>query len=157
MLVLILHTLKGMEAWFNPWPDWVRSGYWIIKIETDSLIQTDHIIEIKVNIGTIRILETGTTLEVIGIEVNILQVIGETWRTERGHVIEVDAGIDIIEEDPVGTEETAHLGMEEDPHLGIKVKTEDVIFIGSQDILYGSVRKRNEIKVKKDRLHKCNK
>ena len=68
-------------------------------------------------------------------------------RTETGHMTEAEAGIWITEGDSVGGEETAHIGIEVDPCLGIKVKREDVISVGNQDILQGSVRKR--IKVKK--------
>ena len=49
-------------------------------------------------------------------------------------MIKAEAGIEIIEEDPVGIEETADLGIEIDPPLGIKVKRQDVITVGNKDI-----------------------
>ena len=41
------------------------------------------------------------------------------------------------------------LGIEADLHLGIKVKRETVITVENKEILYGSVRKRKEIKINK--------
>ena len=49
-----------------------------IKIETDSMTKAGYMTEIEVTIGTIRISEVGTTLEMIGIEVNVVNVIEET-------------------------------------------------------------------------------
>ena len=80
--------------------------------------------------GTIRISEEGTTLEIIGIEVNIIEMIEETSRTEIG-----SSRIKAIEEDLVGIEETVNLGIEVDPLIGIKVKREGVITEENQDIL----------------------
>ena len=77
----------------------------------------------------------GTTLEMIGIELNIIEVIQETLRTETGCVAKVEAEIQIIEEDLVGIEETVDLGIEVDPCLGIKVQTEGVIPVDKQGIL----------------------
>ena len=61
----------------------------IIKIEMDSMTRVGHMREIEVRIGTIRISEVGTRLKMIGIEINILEVIGETLRTGTGHMREV--------------------------------------------------------------------
>ena len=46
--------------------------------------------------GAIRILEAGTSLEMIGVMVNIIKVIEETFRTETGHMIEAEGGIEAI-------------------------------------------------------------
>ena len=58
------------------------------------MTKAGHIIQIELKIGTIRILETEINLEMMEIEVNIMQKIEETLRTETGHMIEVEAGID---------------------------------------------------------------
>ena len=50
----------------------------------------------------------------IGIEVNIIKVIEETLRTETNHMTEVEAGIEITEEDLAGIEENVDLGIEVD-------------------------------------------
>ena len=63
------------------------------------MTRAGHMIEIKVTIGTMRILEVGTTSEMTAIEVNVIEVIEETLRTETGYVTEEEAGIEIIEED----------------------------------------------------------
>ena len=76
----------------------------IIKIETDCMIEAGHMIEIKVIIGTIRILEEGTVLEMIGIEVNIIHIIEEHLRTDTDHTIEAKVEIETIKEDPVGVD-----------------------------------------------------
>ena len=94
-----------------------------------------HLIEIEVIIGTIIISEIGTILEVIGIEVNIIQVIEETLRIETGHMIEDEVGIETIEEDLVRIQETVDLGIGVDPCLVIEVKREGVITAENQDIL----------------------
>ena len=98
-------------------------------------MKTGHMIEIKVIIGTIRILEVGTTLEMTGIQVNMIKVIEETLSIETGHVTKVEVEIKIIEEDLVGIEETVYLGMEVNPPPGIKVNREGVITVENQDIL----------------------
>ena len=77
------------------------------------------------------------TFEMIGIEVNIIEVIEETLRTETGHMREVGAGIETKEEDFVGIEETGDLEIEVDPYIGIKVKEEDIVTVGSQGIYKG--------------------
>ena len=88
----------------------------------------------------------------------MIKVIEEILRTETDHMTEVEAGIEIREEDSIGLEETAYLGTEVDPDLGIKVKREGVITVENLDILYVSVRKRKGIKAnKRDKKHKCNK
>ena len=86
----------------------------IILIETNSKIKADHMVELEVIIGIIKILEVGTTLEMTGIEVNMIKVIEETLRRETAHMTEVEASIGIIEEDLVGIEEIVNLGIEED-------------------------------------------
>ena len=48
---------------------------------------------------------------------------------------EVEAQIEIIDEDLIGIEMTVDLGIEVDPCLGIKVKTEGVISVMNWDIL----------------------
>ena len=53
------------------------------------MTKAGNMFKTKVIIGTIRIFEVGTTLEIIGIEVNIIEVIEETLRTETGHMTEV--------------------------------------------------------------------
>ena len=50
----------------------------IAKIETASLTKAGHMIEMGVLIGTIRISEEGTMLEMIGTEVYIINTIEET-------------------------------------------------------------------------------
>ena len=56
----------------------------IIKIikETDSLEKAGYVIEIEVIIGIIRSSEAGTSLEMTGIEINIIEVIKETLKIE---------------------------------------------------------------------------
>ena len=98
-----------------------------------------HMIEIEETIGTIRILEVGTTLERIGIELNIIKVTEETLRIETGHITEVEAGIEVIEEDLAGTEETVDLEIEVDQLLGTKVKTE-----GKVSLLYKGVSEKQQ-------------
>ena len=62
-------------------------------------------IKIEFIIGIIRISGAGTTLEMMGIEVYIIiEVIEEILRRETGHMTEVEAGIETIEEDLVGIE-----------------------------------------------------
>ena len=57
----------------------------IIKtIEKDSMTKAGHMIKAEVIIGTIRTSEVGTTLEMIGIEVNIIEVIEEILRIGTG-------------------------------------------------------------------------
>ena len=99
-------------------------------------------IDVEVIIGTIRISMVGTiqnfrgrnNLEMIGREVHIIEMIEETLRIETGHMREVEAEAEIIEEDVVGTEEAMDLGIELGPTLEIKVK-EGVITIEDHDIL----------------------
>ena len=61
------------------------------------MTKVGHMIEIEVIIRTLRILEAGTTLEMIGIEVNMIEVIAATLRTETGHMTEVEVSIETIE------------------------------------------------------------
>ena len=61
------------------------------------MIKAGHIMQIEVIIGTIRLLEARTTIEMVEIEVNIIEVIEETLRTETGHMIEAEAGMETIE------------------------------------------------------------
>ena len=56
-------------------------------------------IKVEVVIGTIRTSEVEATLEMIGVEVNIVEVKGASLRIETGHMTEVEAGIDMIEKD----------------------------------------------------------
>ena len=56
------------------------------------MTKADDIIQREIIIGTIRISNVGTTLEMIGINVNIMEVIEETLRIETSHMIEVEAG-----------------------------------------------------------------
>ena len=98
----------------------------MIQIETDWMKQAGHMIEIEVIIGTIRILEIGSTLEMIEIEVNIIGVIKETLRMEIGHMTKEEVGIKVMEEDLVGKEQTVDLGIEVDQSLEIKVKREGI-------------------------------
>ena len=79
-----------------------------------------HIIKIKVIVGTIRISEVGKALQMIGMKANIIEVIKEMLRIEKGHMTEVDIGIEIIEEDLVEKEEIVNLEIEVDPLLGGK-------------------------------------
>ena len=51
-----------------------------------------NFIKVKVIIGTIRISEVGTILEMMGIEVNLIEVIEETLRIKTDHIIEVEMG-----------------------------------------------------------------
>ena len=46
--------------------------------------------------------------------VNIIEVIEETVRKEIGHMTDVEAGIDMVEEGIAGIEETVDLGIEVD-------------------------------------------
>ena len=71
----------------------------------------------------------------IGIEVSIIGVIKEAFRTETGHMTKVKVGMEILEENLIGIEKTVHLGIVLDPPLGIKVKREGVIIVENQDIL----------------------
>ena len=120
------------------------------------MLKADHTIKIEYIMGKIRTFQAGATLEMIGIEINILQVRGETLRPKTGHIIEAEAVIEITEEYLTGLEETADLGIKVDPCLGIKVKRQGVITGGNQDILYVSIRKTKEIKINKgDKRHKC--
>ena len=54
-----------------------------------------HMIEIEAILGTIRISEVGITLEMIGIK--------------KSHMIEEEAGVEIIQEDLEGIEDTEDL------------------------------------------------
>ena len=56
-------------------------------------------------------------------------MIEETLRIETGHMTGVDVGIEIIEEDLVGVEETVDLGIKVDPPQGMKVESESVIAV----------------------------
>ena len=90
------------------------------------MTNASHMLKIEVIIRTTRISEAVTILEMIGIEINIIKVIEETFSTDTGHITEIEAGIEMIEEELVGIEETMDLGMEADPSLWIKVKREGV-------------------------------
>ena len=70
----------------------------MIGIETDVRKKAGHMIKIEVIIGTIKISEVGTALEMVGMEVNMINVIEETLRMGAGNMIEVESGIEIIEE-----------------------------------------------------------
>ena len=48
----------------------------------------------------------------IGIGLNIIKEIEETFRIDTGSLTEVEAGIEAIEEDLVGKEETIYLAIE---------------------------------------------
>ena len=73
-------------------------------------------IKIEAIIGTIRILEVGTTLYMIGIDVNMIKVIEATLQIETGQMIEIEVGLEIIKEDDfAGLEQTMDLGIELDP------------------------------------------
>ena len=50
----------------------------------------------------------------VRIQENEILVIEETLRTETGHMTEIEAGIETIEEDLVGIEETVDLRIEAD-------------------------------------------
>ena len=80
--------------------------YYNNKKNRDSMIKAGHTMEIEVMIGTIQILEAGTTLNMIGIQINIIQMIEEPLRKETGHMIEAESEIEIIEEDLVGIEDS---------------------------------------------------
>ena len=80
-----------------------------------------QMIKIEFRIGKISISEVRTALEMIGIEVNIIKVIGGTLKIETGHMTEVEVGIEIIEKHVIGIEETVDLGLDTDSPLGIKV------------------------------------
>ena len=56
-------------------------------------------IKVEVIIETIRISVVGKGLGMIGIEVYVIEVIEETLKMETGHMTEVEAGIEIMEED----------------------------------------------------------
>ena len=95
-----------------------------------------HIIKIEIIIGTIKISEAGTTLEMIGIGINMKKkMFQETLRTETGHMTVAEAGIEIILEDSLGTEETVDLEIEVNPCLRIEVEREYVINVENQNIL----------------------
>ena len=70
----------------------------------------------------------------LGIKVNIIEVIEETLRTETGLMSEAEAGSEIIQKDSVGIEEKADIGIEVDHCLRIKVRKEDVITVETQTI-----------------------
>ena len=57
---------------------------------------------------------------------------------------EAEVWMEIIEENLVVIEETMDLGKDVDPPLGIKTKTEGVITVENQDILLGSVKKKEK-------------
>ena len=79
-------------------------------------------VKIEGIIGTIRIPEIGTMLEMIGIELNIIEVIEEMLRIDiRGRFSRNRKRVDV--------------GIEVDPPLMIKVKREDIIIVENQDIL----------------------
>ena len=92
-------------------------------IETDSMMTAGHIIKLEVIIGTMRTLEVGVTTEIIGIEVNIVQVVEGTLRIETGHMKEAEAGIGIIVED-LGAEERVDLEIDIDLTLRVKCSRE---------------------------------
>ena len=89
----------------------------IIKIETDFMTNTGYIIK---------------PLEMIGLEVNIIEVLEDMLRIKTGHMTEVKVRIEIMEKALVEMEETVDLRIEVDPPLGMKVKKEGV---GNQDSL----------------------
>ena len=67
----------------------------------------------------------------IGIKVNVMDAIEETSGIETDHMTELEVGIEMIEEDLVGIEETGYPGVEVDLPTGIKVKGEGVITVGN--------------------------
>ena len=83
----------------------------IIKaIEKGSITKAGHLTKGEVIIGIIRTLQVGATIKMAGIEVNIIQVIKETLRIETGHMTELEAGIEKIQQDIGGIEEIVDLG-----------------------------------------------
>ena len=90
------------------------------------MTKTGYGMELEFIMGTIRILEVGTILEMIGIEVDTIEVIEETLRTEKGDMMEVETGIETTEEYIVGIEETMDLGRGELTSRD-KMKRESVI------------------------------
>ena len=64
----------------------------ITKTETDPMPKADHMIKVEVIIGTVRTLEVGVTIKIIGLGVNIVEMIEGTLRIETGHVTEAEAG-----------------------------------------------------------------
>ena len=54
--------------------------------------------------------EVRTTLEMTGVDINIVEVIEETLRIETGHTIDAEAGIKLIVEDLEEVEERVDLG-----------------------------------------------
>ena len=57
----------------------------MITIETDFMTKAGHIIKVEVIIEMIKTSDVGSTLKMIGADVNIEEVIGGTVRVERGH------------------------------------------------------------------------
>ena len=84
-----------------------RGHYYNNKNRIDSMTEASHMIK-----GIIKTLAELPTLEMRGIEVNIIEVIEETLRIEPGHIIDLEVGIEIIDEDLLGMEETVDLGIE---------------------------------------------
>ena len=86
-------------------------------------------------IGQIETLEVEVTIEIIGIEVNIVDVKGRTLRIETGHMIESEVGMEMTVEDLGGEEERMNLEIEIGLNLGIKVRREGFITAECKDIL----------------------
>ena len=74
--------------------------YKIIRIDTDSMTKTGHMVKISLIIEIIRILEVEATLKIIK-----LQVKEDILGIERGHMTETEAGLEIIGEDVGGIED----------------------------------------------------
>ena len=66
-----------------------------ITIETDSKTKAGHMVKVEFIIGTITTLEVGVTIEIIGIQINIVEVIRRTLMIEMGLMREAEAWIEM--------------------------------------------------------------
>ena len=107
-------------------------------IETDSMTKAGIMRKVEVIIGIIRTSEVGTTLEMVGIEVDIMEVSKEILRIERGHITEVEAGIKMTGEDLGGIDEIVDIEVGVGQTLGIKVK-EKVSILQRTGMVYDGI------------------
>ena len=82
-------------------------------------------------------------LEIIGIEVNIVEVIEGILRIETGHMMQAESGIEMTVEDLGQVEERVDLEIEIGLTVGTKVRREGVITAESQDLRQYQKKKRD--------------
>ena len=86
----------------------------------------------------------------IGIGVNMIEVIEETLRMETGPMTEVEAGIKITEEDFGSNNRDSGSRNRDRSNSRNKSKEEGVITVENKDIFKGIVKKTKGIKVNKE-------